>query len=77
MKDEMKTLDKVMKKGFGHSPEPQLLKALRAEAGLTQTQAAQLVYVTMKGYQEWEYGRREIHASTFELLCIKYKQLRE
>ena len=58
------------------SPAPEAIKAARAAAGLTQTQAAALIYCTLRGWQEWEGGKRAMHPAFFELFLHKTKQLR-
>ena len=58
------------------SPAPEAIKAARAAAGLTQTQAAALVYCTLRGWQDWEGGKRAMHPAFFELFLHKTKQLR-
>lgn len=53
------------------SPEPEEIKTARERAGLTQTQAAQLIYGTMRAWQEWEAGNRKMHPGLWELFNIK------
>ncbi|PTU68600.1 helix-turn-helix domain-containing protein [Chromobacterium haemolyticum] len=38
----------------GHRPTPGELKAARAEAGLTQQEACELVYVSIDTWRKWE-----------------------
>ena len=58
------------------SPSPEAIKAARAAAGLTQTQAAALIYCTMRGWQDWEGGKRAMHTAFFVLFLHKTKHLR-
>ena len=55
------------------SPTPDAIRAARAAAGLTQTQAAALIYCTLRGWQDWEAGKRAIHPAFFELFLLKLK----
>jgi putative transcriptional regulator len=56
-------------------PTPDDLRALRQRAGLSQTEAAALVYATLNGYQRWEQGERRMQAAAWELLRIKLGDL--
>lgn len=56
------------------SPAPEAIKAARAAAGLTQTQAATLIYCGLRGWQEWEGGKRTMHPAFFELFLLKATQ---
>lgn len=53
------------------SPAPDAIRAARAAAGLTQTQAATLIYCTLRGWQDWEAGKRAMHPAFFELFLLK------
>ena len=57
------------------SPAPEAIKAARAAAGLTQTQAAALIYCTLRGWQDWEGGKRAMHPACFELFLKIKKRL--
>ena len=56
---------------------PEEVKAAREEAGLTQAEAAALVYIAKNTWQKWEYGERRIDEGTFELFMIKTKAMQE
>lgn len=43
----------------------------REESGLTQSKAAEIIYSTLRTWQEWESGRRRMHPGLFELFMIK------
>lgn len=53
------------------SPTPAQVRAARAEAGLTQTEAAALIHCTLRGWQEWEAGNRHMHPAMWELFRLK------
>ncbi len=56
------------------SPTPQDVKAAREAAGLTQAQAAALVYADVRAWQRWEGSgptARQMRADTWELFRIK------
>ena len=56
------------------SPAPEAIKAARAAAGLTQTQAAAMIYCTLRGWQDWEGGKRAMHPAFFEFFLQKAKK---
>ncbi len=56
------------------SPAPTEIRAARERAGLTQTQAAQLVHGTMRAWQEWESGNRKMNPGLWELFNIKINE---
>lgn len=57
---------------------PVALKSLRAAAGLTQVQAAELIYSTRRTLQDHEAGIAPMHQGLWELLNIKAaRRLRE
>ena len=56
------------------SPTPNAIRAARTAAGLTQTQAAAMIYCTLRGWQDWEHGKRTMHPAFWELWRIKVKQ---
>lgn len=51
------------------SPTCEEIIAARGE--LTQTAAAELIYSTLRSWQDWEYGNRPMHPGLFELFQIK------
>ena len=55
------------------NPTPEEVRAAREAAGLSQTQAARLIYCTLRGWQEWEAGNRRMHPAFFELFRAKSK----
>lgn len=54
-----------------NSPTPDQIKAARANAGLTQSQAAALIYKTLNAWQKWESGDRAMDAALWELFLLK------
>lgn len=62
------------------NPTPAQIRAARELAGLTQTEAAQLVYATLRAWQNWENEidpaeSRRMHPAIFELFLVKVRQL--
>ncbi|WP_408611822.1 helix-turn-helix domain-containing protein [Chitiniphilus purpureus] len=53
---------------------PQQIREARHNAGLTQTQAAELVHARMRAWQEWEAGNRAMPGAAWELFLIKTGQ---
>lgn len=53
------------------SPTPEEIRAAREAAGLTQGEAAALVYTTLRNWQQWEGNERRCHPAFFELFMIK------
>jgi hypothetical protein len=43
------------------SPTPEQIRAARESLGLTQTGAAAVIGHTLRGWQDWEGGRRRMH----------------
>lgn len=57
-----------------NNPTPTQIKQSRLEAGLTQKQAAKLVYSTTRTWQNWESTgpeNRKMHPAIYELFIIK------
>jgi DNA-binding XRE family transcriptional regulator len=53
------------------SPSPQKLKEVRAAMGFTQSEAAEMVHVSLRAWQLWEAGDRKIPPGLWELCIIK------
>ena len=53
------------------NPTPESIRAARAAAGLTQTEAASLIHGTMRAWQEYEAGNRRMHPGLWELFRMK------
>lgn len=56
---------------IGESPSPKQVHAVRYALGLTQEQAAQVVYMDARTWRKWELGERAMLAAVFELFLIK------
>lgn len=55
----------------GQSPDPATVRALRLRFDLTQEQAAEIVFVSRRTWQDWERGIADMHAGLWELFKIK------
>ena len=53
------------------NPSPEEIRAAREAAGLTQTDAAALIYCSLRGWQDWEAGERKMHPAFWELFRSK------
>lgn len=62
--------------GQWYRPTPEEWRALRESAGLTQTQAGDLVCTPLRTVQGWEDGSRRIPAMAWKLLNIEVERLR-
>ncbi|SEF24411.1 helix-turn-helix domain-containing protein [Variovorax sp. NFACC27] len=56
------------------SPAPAAVRDARIAAGLTQTEAAQTVQASLRGWQQWEAGDRSMAPGLFELFMLKTRQ---
>jgi len=57
------------------SPTPEQIKQTREDAGLTQSQAASLIYSKLRTWQHWENGDTPMHPAFFELFTLKIANL--
>lgn len=55
-------------------PTAQALRDARQAAGLSQTQAAALLYRSLRNWQQWELGERRIDPALWELFLLKTGQ---
>lgn len=53
------------------NPTPQAIRDKRGNLNLTQTEAAKLVYSSLRAWQQWESGERRMHPGLWELFVIK------
>jgi DNA-binding transcriptional regulator YiaG len=53
------------------SPDPDEVRDLRELLGYSQTQAAALIYVTMRRWQGWEHSQFPMHPALWELFQSK------
>lgn len=49
----------------GRNPDPAEIRAAREAAGLTQTQAAEIVWGNLRSWQNWEAGATRMHPAIF------------
>lgn len=49
------------------NPHPSAIREARRAAGLTQTQAADLVCTKLRSWQQWEAGDRRMHPGLWRL----------
>ncbi len=59
------------------NPTPQDIKDARKLAGLTQREAAALIYLDAQTWAKWEQGVNKMAWGPWELFNIKVKQLLE
>lgn len=57
--------------GISGPPDPDWVLGERLNSGLTQTQAAELVYSSLRTWQHWEYGDRAMPAAVWALFLIR------
>lgn len=53
-----------------HTPTPEEIRSARLEAGLTQSQAADLVCSKLRTWQQWEAGDRGMHPGLWALFDL-------
>jgi hypothetical protein len=58
-------------KSANSNPTPEMVRAARVAAALTQTEAASLIHGTMRAWQEYEAGNRRMHPGLWELFRMK------
>lgn len=58
-------------KGPAANPDPADILAERLAAKLSQTAAAELIYSTLRTWQDWEAGKARMHPGLWELFLIK------
>ena len=60
---------------LARSPTPDVIRALRIDAGLTQADAAALIHLrNVSGWSQYERGAMIMHPAFWELFQIKVKQ---
>jgi putative transcriptional regulator len=60
--------------GPASTPTQAQIVAARAAAGLTQSEAAAVIYSTLRTWQDWEGGQRKMNAALLELFQLKTGQ---
>lgn len=58
-----------------NNPSPEQIKRARLNTGLTQTNAAKIVYRTLNSWQKWEAGDRVMPVAMWELFLLQTKVL--
>lgn len=56
-----------------NNPSTEQIKQARKDAGLTQTQAAALIYKSCRAWQQYEKGDRKMDKAFCELFMLKIK----
>lgn len=56
------------------TPTPEEVRTARGAVGMTQTEAAATVHMSMRAWQQWEGGERSMPPGLFELFMIKTGQ---
>lgn len=52
-------------------PTSEEVVTARTDLGMSMRQAAEIVHTTMKTWQQWEYGTRQMHPAFWELFLLK------
>ena len=55
------------------NPAPKEITEARLKAGLTQTEAGELVHASLRTWQQWEAGDRRMHPAFWELFRFKLR----
>ena len=58
-----------------NNPTPEQVKQARATAGLTQKQAAEVIYKKVLAWQRYESGDRSMDCALYELFMLKTGQI--
>lgn len=58
-------------------PTPNQIKAARKKAGLTQSTAAELIWSTLRTWQDWEAGIARMHPAIWFAFKLKSKNIAE
>lgn len=53
------------------NPDTFDIRKARADAGITQKKAAEMLHTSIRAYQQWEAGDRAMHPAFWELFLIK------
>jgi putative transcriptional regulator len=58
-----------------NSPTPQEIKEARANAGIAQKNADEILHTSIRAYQQWEAGDRAMHPAFWELFDARVEHL--
>jgi len=61
------------KEALGVYPSPEEILAFRLEVGMSTTEAAAVIYRTVRNWQQWESAERKMDPALWELFRIKVK----
>lgn len=61
--------------GISGPPDPTSVLGERINAGITQQQAAEMLYTDIRTYQRWEYGDSRMHPAIWALFLIRTNRL--
>ncbi len=56
-------------------PTPEKIKATRIASGLTQAEAAKLIFGAMRSWQDYEAGKRKMHPAIFAFFLLRTNQI--
>lgn len=59
----------------GDTPKPEDVARAREVAGLTQTKAGEVIYGSLRAWQDYESGARRLHPGLYELFLAKTGQM--
>lgn len=59
------------RKGPAANPKPDQIKSLRHKRGLTQKEAAELIFSSWRSWQDWENGARRMHPAFWQLFRLR------
>jgi DNA-binding transcriptional regulator YiaG len=59
-----------------NAPSPDEIRKAREEVGLTQTEAAERIWMSLRAWQDWEGGKRAMLPIAFWAFQQKIKHLR-
>lgn len=55
-------------------PAPAQIKEARVTAGLSQSEAAALIFSKLRTWQDWEAGKAKMHPGLWELFQLKTRR---
>lgn len=67
--------EKSTEAALAYPPSPETVRALRMSYGLTQREAAKLIYVSHQSWSNFETGNSPISRANWELFNLKLRNL--